>query len=125
MAWASSRDQHHSEAVREFERFLEEGREFELTTDVFDETVTLCLKRHGHRAAVALGQDLRAGAPFHLLEVGEQHRDEAWAIFRRHSDHPLSHTDCTSIAAMRRLGIAEVFSFDSDFDRAGLIRRPR
>ena len=125
VAWASDRDEHHAAAQVEFDRFLDEQRRFVMTTDVFDETVTMLLGRRGHRAAVALGERIRRGEPFRVTDVDAGLRDEAWALFRRYADNPISHTDCTSVIAMRRIGITEVFSFDSDFDRAGVIRLPR
>jgi hypothetical protein len=125
LAWACDREERHEEAVEEYRVLDAEGRRFVITTDVFDEAVTLVVGRCGHRMAVGVGEFLRGGTPIKLIEIDPRLRDEAWRLFRRHSDHPLSFTDCTSIVTMQRLGITEVFSFDSDFDRAGLRRRPR
>ena len=125
VAWASDRDEHHVDAQAEFNRLLDEHHRFVLTTDVFDETITMLLGRRGHRAAAALGDFLRSGEPFRITNIDTAMREDAWKLFHRYADNPISHTDCTSVIAMRRIGLAEVFAFDSDFDRAGVVRIPR
>ena len=56
--------------------------------------------------------------------IDERLEREAWKLHLKFSDQPLSFTDVTSVALMRDMSIREIFSFDSDFDRVGLVRLP-
>ena len=125
VALAIRRDQSHAAAVDELERLQERRADLVTSTDVLDEAVTYLRRKAGQAAAIEVGEALRTGEAASLLSVDDDARTRAWAIFRRYRDVPLSLTDCTSIAMMRRFRIGEVFSFDSDFDRVGLVRRPR
>lgn len=89
------------------------------TTDVFDEAVTLMRRWGGYESAVRAGEALRGSRVMHLVEVNERDRDEAWRLFKEHKTLSLSFSDCTSAAIMDRLGIEDVFTFDSDFRAFG------
>lgn len=65
---------------------------------------------------------------FHLLDhsaivqfqwIGADLFNEAKDWMLRHEDQPLSFTDCTSFACMRKLGLREVASTDRHFLSAG------
>lgn len=94
------------------------------TTDIFDETVTLLRRWGGYSVAVRTGDALQSSKVVHLVEVDGRAREEAWLRFREHKTPDLSFTDCTSAAMMERLGIEEIFAFDSDFRRFGFKTLP-
>jgi len=95
------------------------------TTDIFDEAVTLMRRWGGYEVAIKAGEALRESRVMHLVEVDERARDEAWRLFKAHKSPDLSFSDCTSAAIMERLGIEEVFAFDSDFRGFGFTMLPR
>ncbi|MBW3582827.1 MAG: PIN domain-containing protein [Euryarchaeota archaeon] len=116
VAIVDARDPHHGRAADWAERH--QGR-LVTSTDTFDETITLVLKRCGHDAAVKTGDLLRRPLDVELIEVTEEDRDAAWGLFMARSDKKYSFTDCTSFAVMRRLAIQEAATFDRDFEREG------
>lgn len=78
----------------------------------------------GHPQAVTVGEFLRANAAIQLVPTGEETREAAWRLFRKHRGLVLSFTDCTSFVVMRHFGITEAFTFDDDFRRAGFTVLP-
>lgn len=96
-----------------------------VTDFVLDETLTI-LKRKRLRPSLAAARVREiAGAP--QVEVVFVDGDlflDALAIYESHG--PLSFTDATTVAAMRRAGIRVLFSHDTDFDSVrGVERRER
>lgn len=92
---------------------------------VYDEAITLTLRRGSFSAAKRLGERLRSVEPFphafELLHLSESTFEEAVDVFERYDDQGLSFTDAATIAAVRRSGLDGVLSFDDDFD--GLVER--
>src|SRR5690625_2648062 len=86
-----------------------------VTTDyVLVQTWRLAAHRLGFGVAEQFWQSLRSGRA-RLEPVGAIDREAAWSIGRRFEDQRFSLVDRTSFAAMERLGLRRVASFDSDF----------
>jgi hypothetical protein len=94
------------------------------STLVFDETVTLCLRRLGHAAAERVGQVLRDGDQTDLVRVAPEDETAAWQLFRERPDKQYSFTDCTSFALMRRLELKSAAALDDDFSGEGFEQLP-
>lgn len=95
------------------------------TTDfVLDETLTL-LRRRGARSGkvVEAFRHLLSSPMVTVLYVDHLVFEESLALFERHER--LSFTDAVTLAVMRRHGIKEIFSHDSDFDLKGIVRKER
>ena len=86
---------------------------------VFDETITLCLRRLGHSAAVRVGTALRDRDVVHLVRASADDEARAWKLFRARPDKQYSYTDCVSFEMMKRLGVAKAAALDDDFRREG------
>ncbi len=86
---------------------------------IIDETITLARMNLGHSASVKIGQKLWSETIANLVRVTPQDEENAWEIFVKYQDKTFSFTDCTSFALMERVGIIEVFSFDSHFTQYG------
>ncbi len=86
---------------------------------VFDETVTLCCYRRGHRVAATLGKTLIEAETVDLIRVTAEDERNAWDLFLRRADKGYSFTDCTSFVLMRRLGLERAASTDDDFRNEG------
>ncbi|MBN2496422.1 MAG: PIN domain-containing protein [Deltaproteobacteria bacterium] len=96
-----------------------------LTSDyVFDELVTLLRYRAGHREAIEVGNALRDGSLARLIALQPQDLDQAWRRFGQERDKRYSFTDCTSFAAMSRLGLDTAFATDEHFRQAGFTVLP-
>lgn len=101
------------------------GRVF--TTDyIFDESVTLTLKRtRSHKQALRVARRILGEQGYPklvdvLMMTGPIFR-ESVLIFEKYHDQGLSFTDATTIAFMHRRGIDRVLTFDDDFD--GIVDR--
>jgi predicted nucleic acid-binding protein len=93
---------------------------------IYDEAVTLTLKRSGsHAAATTVGERLRGAGEFpqayEMLDVSAAVFDDAVALFEQCDDQAVSFTDATTVALLERHGIDAILSFDDDFD--GLVHR--
>lgn len=98
-----------------------DGLEARLITSnfVFDEVVTLCRYRLGHRTAVRAGKILLDGSVLDLIRVMPEDERSAWSTFQSRKDKAYSFTDCTSFELMRRLGLREAVALDADFRQEG------
>lgn len=128
-AWfavAVANDPDHEAAMR----WLRPNREPLITTDyVLAEIATLIRMRdktaRGHRLAVRVASSILRQQSAILQNVTVADLQKALQVFRDYSDHLFSFVDCTSFAAMERLGITSAFAFDSHFDEyPGIIRMP-
>lgn len=94
------------------------------TNFIFDESVTLVRYRLGGDAARVFGEQLLAGNAARLVRITRGDEGRAWEIFIRYRDQRFSYTDCTSFAAMHRLGIDTAVALDEDFRAFGLACLP-
>jgi predicted nucleic acid-binding protein len=91
-----------------------------LTSDyVFDETVTLLLKRKGNAQAVRFGNWVLSAENITLIRVGEDVWQAAWEMFQQYDDKQWAFTDCTSFVLMRQHNLHRAFAFDHHFEQAG------
>ena len=124
-ALADSGDLNHPRARAYLKVLSRSGGGLLTSTDVLDETITMVRFHLGHVAAVKIGEKLMASTWCRVIEVQQDTRDAAWALFVRYADQRFSFTDCTSFALMRAMRLSEAFTFDRrDFSAAGLIPRP-
>ena len=86
---------------------------------IFDETVSLCLYRLGHQAAIAFGSVLTDPDEVDLVRVTAEDEHAAWELFCNRSDQCYSFTDCTSFVVMRRLGLSKALALGADFSTEG------
>ena len=115
-AYVNRADREHQRIQDAFEAF--DGRL--LTSNyVLDETVTLCLYRLGHRAAVTVGNTIRNSTSIDLVGVTPDDENNAWSLFESRGDQNYSFTDCTSFTLMRRLQVDLALALDEDFANEG------
>lgn len=93
---------------------------------VFDEAVTLTLKRAGaFQPAREMGRKIRGEEPYprvyELRHITPTEFEEAIDVFETYDDQGLSFTDATTIALYHQDSLDGVLSFDDDFD--GIVDR--
>jgi hypothetical protein len=92
---------------------------------VFDEAVTLTLRRTGRvEDAVTLGRRIRGDgfpAAIDLLHESPTNVDDAFEAFQQYDDQHLSFTDAMTVALIDAHDVDTLLSFDDDFD--GLVDR--
>lgn len=97
-----------------------------MTSDyVYDETVTLTLKRTGRtQRAISIGKKLRStdgSNAVSMIHVTEPLFDAAVNTFERYDDQRLSFTDAVTVAIVDTPRADRVLSFDDNFD--GIVPR--
>jgi predicted nucleic acid-binding protein len=103
-------DQAHARAVRA----LASGELLVTTDHVLAESWSLIEGRMGWHVAERFWGEIRGGgASIELVTPADL--EAAWAIGERFADQEFSLVDRTSFAAMQRLGVHRVASFDRDF----------
>jgi predicted nucleic acid-binding protein len=112
-------DQHHATAARIQQELIRKSRRFLTTEYVADETITLLLVRHSHRAAMDFLDTLERSEALRLewIDPARFHAAANW--FRKHGDKQWSFTDCVSFSVMRELRMRDAFTTDHHFQQAG------
>lgn len=118
--WDAS-DEHHTAALRLQEQLARGHRRFLTTEYVADETTTLLLIRHSHRAAADFLDTVERSEALRLewIDPARFHAAADW--FRKHGDKEWSFTDCVSFAVMRELRVRDAFTTDRHFRQAGFV----
>ena len=119
-ALASSRDEHHQEALSIRTRMLEERYHPFTTNLILAETHALLLSKAGRATALRFLSDIDASTTTTIVRVSTADERRAREILRQYDDKNFSLTDCTSFAVMERLHIATAFTFDHNFNQYGL-----
>src|SRR2546426_11532860 len=76
-------------------------------------------------AAARLLRPTLASAAITTVWIDPGQFGSALDLFQSHQDKRWSLTDCTSFVVMRDLGTDKAFSFDRNFEEAGVVRVPR
>lgn len=112
-ALADTSDRHHRHARVFYLDNIATGRL--LTTDlILAETLSLLTGHLGRAAAQTFWGRLRQ-VPVHVLAPVDADLEAAWRIGQAYPDQTFSFVDCVSFAIMERLGITDVFAFDTRF----------
>ena len=86
---------------------------------IIDETISLCLYRLGHKAAVAVGGVLFDTTEVDSIRITPGDEQDAYLLLCERPDHRYSFTDCSSFILMRRLGLDTALALDDDFRHEG------
>lgn len=117
-------DPNHVRASAEALRLGRAGRRFLSTNYVFDELVTAVRHRGGFDASRRVAHAVRSSASLTWVFIDAGLETKAWNWYVKYHDHALSFTDAVSMAVMKEFGIAEAFTFDGDFAKAGFVKLP-
>jgi len=89
---------------------------------IINEAITTALVRtRRHDLAADIGKYILESPRITKLWITKETFDTAWETFKTLKDHPMSFTDCASLALIKRHNIKQIMSFDSGFN--GLIPR--
>ncbi len=92
-----------------------------ILSDVLEEVVNYLQARNGHETATETLDALIESSGFVLTHAPKSDFDAGRSLFRRHES--LSLTDAVIVAAMQRLDIEYLYSFDDGFDSVDDITR--
>jgi uncharacterized protein len=78
------------------------------------------LSRVKHRPlAIQLIDSIYTSDRMQIVQTDAGLERRAWTLFKSRRDKVWGMTDCVSMVLMQDMGIADVFSVDSDFSQAG------
>jgi predicted nucleic acid-binding protein len=112
-------DEYHPAALKLQSELVQKGRRFLTSEYIVDETATLLLRRHSHKAASDFLDSIERSEALRLEWIGPERFFAGASFFRRHGDKEWSFTDCISFTLMRELRIREAFTTDHHFEQAG------
>lgn len=119
-AYANSRDVHHQNAMKIIENVIAKKYGSCITTDyIFDETVTVAMRKSDKKIAIEIGNFLLNSEIF-IAKIDSLIFQKAWEFFQ--NTDSLSFTDCTSAAFMQMFGIKVIATFDRGFKQVKNVR---
>ena len=87
----------------------------------FGEAITVISENVGLKKAVEFAEEvLRSN--IEIIEVDPKLRRDALEIFKKQRSKNTRFTDCVNIAILNDKGLKEIFSFDSDYKKSGILR---
>ncbi len=124
VAMIDRRDQLHSTTL-ELARRLDavDGTKFVTTDDVLAEFLTFMSKQGEavRRGAVLYVDALRGKPSVVIVRQSPRLFDAAFDLYRARPDKSYSMTDCMSMVVCRERGIADVLTYDRDFEQEGFV----
>ncbi|MDQ7066448.1 MAG: type II toxin-antitoxin system VapC family toxin [candidate division KSB1 bacterium] len=120
-AYFNQADSNHHQA-RDIYRNLSTNNNFQfiITDYIFDEIVTLLMKRTTKHQAIEYSRLLLDEPVFTLFKINQGIFLKAWELFEKTEDKLWSFTDCTSFIVIQELGIQTALSFDRHFRQFGI-----
>lgn len=86
----------------------------------FGEVFTFIARRHGGQVAFEKANAIISNSHIEVLQAGEDEWREALELGRKYG---FSFTDCLTAVQMKKTGVRELVSFDSDFDKIPWVER--
>lgn len=114
-----AQDEHAAEAKAVWKGFQKENPMLYTSNYVISETIILLRVRAGFGVAKRFGDDIFSSAAVRIIRVNEHHESQAWALFKKYSDHDFSFVDCCSFVLMQDMRITKAFAFDHHFATMG------
>lgn len=108
-------DQNHNKAIKVRDDVINGKFGKAVISDyIFGETLTVTLGKTKNLAkAVFVGMGLRNSSE--MFKIDEKEFEDAWNLFKNQKNTKFSFTDCTTLALMKKEGIANIATFDRDF----------
>ncbi len=119
-AYVNENDVHHGRSVALVKDVLAHKYGKAITTDyIFDEAVTVALRRSTKKNAVELGNFILHSEVF-FVKIDSGVFQKAWDIFQK--EEGLSFTDCTLLAFMKSFDIMYIATFDKEFKKIAWLK---
>ena len=126
-AWiglAVKKDQYHAAIQAQHKQFRKAGRKYVTTDHVLTELITYVYSVGPVTTAEAFINSLLAAidaGTYLLIQLSHEQFRRAWLLRLKYRDKPdIGFVDFTSMVVMQDLGITEIFSGDTHFERVGL-----
>lgn len=116
MAHVNTRDENHDRAVELAEEY--NGQSL-VTTDAVLLEVGNALARQYRQDAIALIENFQTSPEIEIVRLDPEVFEQAFDLFRFHSDKTWGLVDCVSFIVMRQYGITDALTCDQHFVQAG------
>lgn len=116
LALVNERDQYHKQAEALSFKFEESKL---ITTVAILLEIGNALAKDFRKEANAVIRLLRRSSRVEVIQLEEALLEQALEIYEKYDDKTWGLVDCISFVVMRERGLAEVLTFDGDFEEAG------
>ncbi len=114
-AYLNTQDVNNKRASEIMKELLLTEEHYAIINDcVFNETLSIAVRRTNKKTALLLGRYL-ISSQIYLMGTNEDIFQTAWKYF--HGEWNFSFTDCTILAFMRIFGIQKIATFDQEFKK--------
>lgn len=121
VAIQNEKDANHTKAL-EISKQVSELKVQLVTSDpAFGEAITVISQKSNLKKAVKFAESVLVSS-VEIIEVDPALRKEGLEIFKKQTSKNSRFTDCINIAILKREKQSEIFSFDSDYKKNGILR---
>ncbi|MBI2110170.1 type II toxin-antitoxin system VapC family toxin [Candidatus Woesearchaeota archaeon] len=114
-AYANERDVHHKKAVQLLQDIFSKKYGDVITTDyIFDETISVTLRKSTKKEALELGNFLLHSEIF-VAKIDTLLFEKAWMLFKEIES--FNFTDCSTLAFMDIFSVKHIATFDKAFKK--------
>lgn len=114
-----TKDQHHNDAVKKWQKLSVEKEKCFTSNFVLDETFTLLGRWADYDFAAKKAHNIYTSNAFTILRPELDDELAALKYFKKYHDHSVSFTDCISFVLAKKNRIKRVFTFDKHFRDTG------
>lgn len=115
-ALVNERDHLHAKALELSE--LYEGQQFILTDAILLEAGNALAKRF-RREVIEIIEQFQIAKDIEIVRLDPEIFEQAFSLFKHHTDKAWGLVDCVSFVVMRELGVTDALTYDQHFVQAG------
>lgn len=121
VALNDKKDSNYQKAIK-ISEFITISKTALFTSDpAFGEAITVISENVGLKKAVEFAEEVLK-SKIEIVEVDSKLRRDALEIFKKQRSKNTRFTDCVNMAVLNNKGLKEIFSFDSDYKKNGILR---
>lgn len=121
VALNDKKDSSYQKAIK-ISEFITIAKATLFTSDpAFGEAITVISENVGLKKAVEFAEEVLK-SNIEIIEVDPRLRRDALEIFKKQRSKNTRFTDCVNMAILDDRGLKEIFSFDSDYKKNGILR---
>lgn len=114
------RDKNHRQAEKIYRELKKKAVVFFISNTSLYETVTVISQRISHQKAKEFLKRVRRA--LNIVYIDQNLESRARLIFNKQRSKNVSFFDCLNMAILKEMGLGEIFSFDEDYKRNGILR---
>lgn len=120
VALQNKKDPSHNQAIKISKLLLKKKFELYTSSDIVGETITVLSKKLSKKEAHLFYEEYHK-SDIKEIHINESIHQETRKFFLKLKSKNISFIDCSSVVAMKSKGIKNIFSFDQDFKKLGIL----